>query len=489
MKNKFWVAKGLPTQRSPYSFQITSFSLMADILTAATLVEGGINAAIAAIQSENVDLRTLYQMFHHADQLCTAPSDIMMDDMNEIMDTPKNSKGVRAMFYYQCSTKYQVVARSLIFRETCKKIADYGNDPALKPTTDALASSFLLRLLTPDGILDTGKEPDLGGLTKQDDDTEYEITQGNAIEYLTFEAKDPLKNIKTMWERLMYFHASFVENEYKISPERFKLNEILLCEREAEREPDPSAKRKKREHTVTKGEKQFEVLFNSTGVIKVSQPLDEKSQRAMSLIPKELMLPNVIDKLVMGTPPEGESFVPTVEFIQKNIKVKTEEGEEITPDTPEKKKPVTKAMAQNTCLHTMTENLGTVLELIGEFNAQEKKEQGKTLERIVEMVEEERKRGREVIDLTTPQAKIEKNESPNRSETVQDKPSADKMDDESHEVEVQEEKKRKRNNIEESRDPEGEDQETKEMDEPEEDEEETKPAKRSKRIRKSVNKP
>ena len=52
------------------------------------LVDGGINATMAAAQIRNVDLRTLYQMFVHANNLCSIPADLMAKDMYEIMDTP-----------------------------------------------------------------------------------------------------------------------------------------------------------------------------------------------------------------------------------------------------------------------------------------------------------------------------------------------------------------------------------------------------------------
>ena len=399
---KHWVAKGLPTQRKPYAYQITGFSIVADVLTAAMLVDGGINATMAAAQIRNVDLRTLYQMFVHANNLCSIPADLMAKDMYEIMDTPLQRDG-RAKTFRYCSGKYQATARSLIFKETCKMIADHGNDNSMRPTREALASSFLLRQIAPGGILDSGNELDLGGLEKSDEETEQVICQGHPIDDLTFEAISPLKNMNTLIERVLFFHYSFVANEYTVRPERFNLDRVLLYDREEEGSPVPQEE-KTRNHTVTRGGKEFEILFNSTGAIEVSEHANEDSQRVMSLVPKEIMLRCVMNNMVMGKPKEGEAFVAQTDFIQRYVKVKTKEGGiELKSATPQKR--MTAAQRKDSCIGNMTSDFEKITDLLEEAMDQDGSTKTKTLERVAAIAEAGKKRGQDEISQATPQGK------------------------------------------------------------------------------------
>lgn len=395
------------------------------------LVEGGVSVVIAAMQRDTVGLRTLYQMFHHATQLSNIPTETMFGDMHEIMKTPMNKHGKRSEYYRNCAGKYQVVSRSLIFSETCKIIADYGNDPKLRPSNEALASSFLLRLLAPGGILDTGIEPDLGGLEKEDVDNENEITQGYAIQDLIFEALEPLKHILNFMDRILYFHPSFVKHEYSIRPERFGLDGVLLYDREEEGTPIPLATENTKAHTVSKGGKKYEILFNSNGIIKVSRPITGNSQRATSLIPEELMLPYVVRELIMKKPPPGEAFQAQLDYIRKQIKVKKSDGGELAaPATPENEKPASRGETREEYIKGVATNMDEVLTLIAVAKEQKGGDQEQTFEKISALVVNEKKRAQEVIDLTTPKAKRQKKAEAPMSTEQKEKAKKDEADGE-----------------------------------------------------------
>ena len=186
-------------------------------------------------------------------------------------------------------------------------------------------------------------------------------------------------------------------------PERFNLDRVLLYDREEEGSPVPQEE-KTRNHTVTRGGKEFEILFNSTGAIKVSEHVNEDSQRVMSLVPKEIMLRCVMNNMVMGKPKEGEAFVAQTDFIQRYVKVKTKEGGiELKSATPQKR--MTAAQRKDSCIGNMTSDFEKITDLLEEAMDQDGSTKTKTLERVAAIAEAGKKRGQDEISQATPQGK------------------------------------------------------------------------------------